>query len=90
MDSSSLMENFNMFDLKIRLSYHVALSIDSIHGRKTIGRSVVEEGSSTCVMSLSCWKVLGSLELVPSNTLLTAFNKRSFHPHGILLAFEIN
>ena len=40
-------------------------------------------------MSLSCWKSLGSLELVPSNTLLTAFDRRSFRPHGILLAFEI-
>ena len=27
--------------------------------------------------------------MVPSNTLLTTFNGRSFHPHGILLAFEI-
>ena len=28
-------------------------------------------------------------ELVPSNTLLTAFDGRSFHSHGILLDFEI-
>ena len=40
-------------------------------------------------MSLSCRKALGSLELVPSNTLLTAFDGRSFHPHGILQNFEI-
>ena len=44
---------------------------------------------STCVMSLSYWKALGSPELVPSNTLLTAFNGRSFCPHSILPAFEI-
>ena len=41
-------------------------------------------------MSLSCWKALGSPELVPSNTLLIAFDRRSFGPHGILPAFEIN
>ena len=41
-------------------------------------------------MSLSCWKALGSPELVPSNTLLTTFDGRSFRPHGILPAFEIN
>ena len=41
-------------------------------------------------MSLSCWKALGSPELVPSNTLLTAFDRMSFHPHGILPDFEIN
>ena len=89
MDSSSLMAKFNLFDVKIPLPYHVALSIDVIHGRKTIGRVVVDEGASTCVMSLSYWKALGSPELVPSNTLLTAFDGRSFRPHGILPAFEI-
>ena len=85
MDSSSLMENFNFSDVKIFLLYHVALSIDVIHGGKTIGRAVANEGASTCVISLSCWKALGSLELVPSNTLLTTFDGRSFRPHGILL-----
>ena len=40
-------------------------------------------------MSLAYWKALGSPELVPSTTLLTAFDGRSFHPHGILPAFEI-
>ena len=83
------MEKFNLSDVKIRLPYHVALSIDVIHGGKTIGREVIDEGASTCVMSLSCWKALGSPELVSSNTLLTAFDGRSFRPHGILPAFEI-
>ena len=73
----------------MRLPYHAALSVDVIHGGKTIGRTFVHEGSSTCVMYLSCWKALGSLELVPSNTLLIAFDGRSFFPHGILPAFEI-
>ena len=54
------MAKFNFSDVKIRLPYHVALSIDVIHGGKTIGRVVVDEGASTCVMSLSCWKSLGS------------------------------
>ena len=40
-------------------------------------------------MCLSCQKALGSLELVPSNTLLTSFDGRSFRPHGILPDFEI-
>ena len=89
MDSSSLMAKFNLSDVKICLPYHVALSIDVIHGGKTIGRAIVNEGVSTCVMSLSCWKSLGSPKLVPSNTLITNFNRRSFHPHGILPNFEI-
>ena len=89
MDSSSLMVKFTLFDVKIHLPYHVALSIDVIHGRKSIGRTVLDEGASTCVRSLSCWKALRSPKLVPSNTLFTAFDGRSFHPHGILPAFEI-
>ena len=89
MDSSSLMAKFHLSNVKIRLPYHVSLSIDVIHGGKTIGRVVVDEGASTCVMSLTCWKALGSPELVPSNTLLIAFDGRSFHPHGILPSFEI-
>ena len=54
MDSSSLMAKFNLSDVKIHLPYHVALSIDVFHGGKTIGRVVVDEGASTCVMSLAC------------------------------------
>ena len=50
---------------------------------------MVDEGASMCVMSMSCWKYFGSLDLVPSNTLLTTFDGRSFHPHGILPNFEI-
>ena len=90
MDSMSLLEKFNLFDVKIRLPYHVALSIDVFHEGKTIGCTLVDEGASTCVMSMSCWKALGSPKLVPSNTLFTAFNGRCFHSHGILPAFEIN
>ena len=84
MDPSSLTAKFHLSDVKICLPYHVALSIHVVHGGKTIGRAVVDEGASTCVMPLACWKSLGSPELVPSNTLLTAFDGRSFHPHGIL------
>ena len=43
MDSSSLMAKFNLSDVKIGLTYHVALSIDVIHVGKTIGRSVVSK-----------------------------------------------
>ena len=74
------MGKFNLSDVKIHLPYHVALSIDVIHGGKTIGRAVVYEGVFACVMSLSCWKALGSPDLVPMNTLLTAFEGRSFRP----------
>ena len=64
MDSSILLEKFNLSNVKILISYHVALSIDVVHGGKTIGHTFFDEGASTCIMSMSCWKALGSLELV--------------------------
>ena len=48
MDSLSLMEKFHLTDVKIHLPYHVALSIDVIHGGNAIGRVVVDEDASTC------------------------------------------
>ena len=48
MESSSLMAKFHLSNVKIFLPYHVALSLDVIHGGKTIGRVVVDEGASTC------------------------------------------
>ena len=41
------------------------------------------------LLHVLCWKALGSPELVLSNTLLTAFDGRSFRLHGILPTFEI-
>jgi hypothetical protein len=45
-------------DLKPRLPYHVAFQIVVAHPTKTFTRNifhtVVDEGASTCVMSLAC------------------------------------
>ena len=50
---------------------------------------VVDEGASTCVMSISCWKAIGYPQVVPSPTLLTTFNGHSHRTHGIVLALPI-
>jgi hypothetical protein len=69
-------------DLKPRLPYHVAFQIVVAHPTKNftqnIFRTVVDEGASTCVMSLACWKAIGQLIFSPSSTLLTAFDGHSF------------
>jgi hypothetical protein len=69
-------------DLKPRLPYHVAFQIVVAHPTKTftqnIFRTVVDEGTLTCVMSLACWKAIGQPVLSLSPTLLTAFNGHSF------------
>ena len=50
---------------------------------------MVDEGASTCVMSLSCRKGLGSLEIVPSQSMLKAFDGHVFKPHGIVPTFHV-
>jgi hypothetical protein len=50
---------------------------------------VVDEGASSCVMSLACWKAIGQPTLSPSPTLLTAFDSHSFQPHGIVPSFPV-
>jgi hypothetical protein len=69
-------------DLKPRLPYHVAFQIVVDYPTKTftrnIFRMVVDEGASTCVLSLACWKAIGQPILSLSPTLLTAFDGHSF------------
>ena len=50
---------------------------------------MIEEGTSTCVMSISGLKDLGSPDLVPCNNLLTAFSGTSLCLNGILPSFDI-
>jgi hypothetical protein len=90
-NSGTIMLDMN--DLKPHLPYHVAFQIVVAHPTKTFIRNifhtVVDEGASTCVMSLACWKAIGQPELSPSPTLLTAFDDRSFRPHGIIPSFSV-
>ena len=52
--------------------------------------TVIDEGAAASVMSLSCWKDLGSHELTKSATMLTTFDGGSFRPQGILPSFKIH
>jgi hypothetical protein len=80
-------------DLKPHLPYHVVFQIVVAHPTKTftwnIFYTVVDEGASTYVMSLACWKAIGQPTFSPSPTLLTAFNSHSFRPHGIVPSFPV-
>jgi hypothetical protein len=62
-------------DLKPCMPYHVAFQILVAHPTKTFTRNifctVVDEGASTCVVSLACWKAIGQPEFSPSPTLLS-------------------
>jgi hypothetical protein len=80
---------FDVTDVKPRLPYHVAFQIHVDYSKYTIKRIVIDEGVAMCVMSLTCWKAIGSPTLSQSLTMLTAFDGRSFHPHGILPTFLV-
>ena len=55
----------------------------------TVKRIVIDEGAAASVMSLACWKGLGSPELSKSATMLTTFDGRSFQLHIILPSLKV-
>jgi hypothetical protein len=80
-------------DLKPPLPYHIVFQIVVDYTMKTFTQNifcmVVDEGASTCMISLACRKAIGQPILSPSPTLLTAFNGHSFRPHGIIPPFTM-
>jgi hypothetical protein len=69
-------------DPKPHLPYHIAFQIVVAYPTKTFTQNifhmVVDEGASTCIMSLACWKVVGQPVLSPSPTLLNTFDGHLF------------
>jgi len=51
---------------------------------KNIHRIVIDEGASTFIMSITCWKAIKSPSLIQSPNNLEAFDGRYSHPFGIL------
>jgi hypothetical protein len=80
-------------NLKPRLPYHDVFQIVVAYTTKYFTRiffcTVVDEGTSTCVMSLACWKTIIQPIFSLSPTLLTAFDGHSFRPHGIIPSFSV-
>ena len=89
-DTYSFVIKFETTGLQPRLPYYVSLLIHVECLNMTVKRTVIDEGVAASVMSLSCWKGLGSPELSKSVTMLTAFDGRSFRPHGILPSLKVH
>ena len=87
-DNTNLI-HFNVENYKYRLPHKIAFRIITKVVGKKVFRSVLDEGASTSVLSLSCWKSLGSPELVTSPTTLKAFDGWCFQPHGIISALVV-
>ena len=68
------MSHFNIENYKSRIPHKIAFQIIMKVDGKKVFRMVLDEGASTSVLSLSCWKALGSPELVTSSMTLKAFD----------------
>ena len=88
-DNSSYMIKFETVGLQPRFPYYVSLLINVECINMIVTRTVIDEGAATSMMSLFCWKGLGSPELSKSTTMLTAFDGRSFRPHGLLPSLKV-
>jgi hypothetical protein len=84
--------NLIVFDLEDhipRLPPQLAFQIQVVVSDKNICGTVINKGASTCVMSLACWKAIGSPPLNESQNTLKAFNGSSFKPYGVLPSLPI-
>lgn len=78
--------NLIIFDLgnsTPHLPHQMAFQILVLVKNRPCFRTVIDEGASTCIMSIQCWRSLGSSTLNKSPMILTTFDGRGF----ILLAF---
>ena len=86
-DSSLL--TFDLDNFTLRLPHQIALVIQVGINGLNIHRAVVDEGASTCVMSSTCWKAIGSPALSSSPNALEAFDGREYKPLGVLESLVI-
>ena len=88
-DNSSIMNKFETMGVQPRLPYYMSLLINVECLKNTVKHTVIDEGATTSVMSLSCWEGLGSPKLSQSATMLTDFNGIYFRPHRILTSLKV-
>jgi hypothetical protein len=84
--------NLIIFDLEDnipRLPPQLSFQIQVVVSDKNICRTVIDEGASTCVMSIAFWKAIRSPPLNESHNTLKAFNGSGFKPYGVLSSLPI-
>ena len=80
---------FKTHDVQSHFPYHVAFQFHVECLNKTVKRTIIDEGVVTSVMSLYCWKCLGSPMLSKSMTMLSVFDGRSFRTHVIIPSLQV-
>ena len=70
--------HFNVKNYKSSIPHKISFQIIMKVVKNKVFRTVIEEGASTSVLSLSCWKAIGSPKLVTSPMTLKAFDGQGF------------
>ena len=86
---NSNVHTFKLENVKSRISHQLAFQISMKVNRKKIHHTILDEGASTSVMSLSCWRAIGSPKINRSPTTLKDFDGRGFQPYGLLPAIHV-
>ena len=56
---------------------------------RKVHQTILDEGASTSVFSMSFWRAIGSPKLNKSQATLKAFDRRGFQPHELLSTISI-
>jgi hypothetical protein len=72
-----------------RLPPQLAFQIQVVIEKTNIYRTIIDKGASTCVMSVTCWKDIGSPPLSESHNTLKDFNGSGFKPYNVLPLLSI-
>ena len=86
-DSNLVAFNHKGYDPQLPAQLAFLIQVKALN--KTVHRTIIDEGASTCIMSMSCWKNLGSPPLSRSSTTLKAFDGRTYTPYGILSNLQV-
>jgi hypothetical protein len=81
---------FDVTNVQLRFPYHVAFQIHVDYSKYTTKGIVIDEGPAMCMISLTCWKAIGSPTLSQSSAMVTSFYGCSFNPHGIIPTFPMH
>jgi hypothetical protein len=80
---------FDLEDHIPRIPPQLEFQIQVVVEKKYICRTVIDEGASNCIMSVTCWKAIHSPTLTESHNTLKALNNTSFKPYGVLSSLSI-
>ena len=75
---------FNHTGYVPQLTAELAFSIQLNVLNHLVHHTIIDEGASTFIMSLNCWKSLGLPQLSQSSTTLKDFDGRTYKPCGII------